>query len=187
MIDDPNYEGGATNTLIVVRRLTAADATYTRAPGLSLRIRIANLLTNVTSLPADGPLFMLVGLGASGQSATIVTNSDYVLYLPENDNNDSFTYMARDDSGGGATGIITVNVVKTVGPSPPTNSVSVSGSTATINAFGIPGYTYVLQTATNVTGPWWPIGTNTAGSNGSLLFTDPNATNLQQYYRMAQP
>ena len=79
-----------------------------------------------------------------------------------------------------------MDVVKTVGPSPPTNSVSVSGSTATINAFGIPGYTYVLQTATNVTGPWWPIGTNPAAAT-ALLFTDPNATNLQQYYRMAQP
>jgi hypothetical protein len=187
IIDDPNYEGGATNTLSIIRQLTAGDATYTRASGLSLRIPIANLLTHVTSVPADGATFTLAGLGASGQGATITTNSAYILYTPANDNNDSFTYTASDGSGASAISTITVNVVSTVGPSLPTSSITLSGTTATINAFGIPDYTYVLQTATNVAGPWWPIGTNTAGNDGSLLFSDPNATNSQQYYRTAQP
>jgi hypothetical protein len=35
--------------------------------------------------------------------------------------------------------------------------------------------------------PWWTLSTNTASTNGSWQFTDPNATNTQQYYRSAQP
>ena len=53
--------------------------------------------------------------------------------------------------------------------------------------FGIPACIYVVQTTANVSRPWWSLSTNTAGSDGSWLFTDPNATNAQQYYRTAQP
>jgi hypothetical protein len=186
-INDPNYQGGATNTLIVMRRLTAGDLTYPRAPGLGLRIQIANLLTNVSSLPDDKPALMLVGVGVGGQNATIVTNKDYLLYLPVNDNPDTFTYVVGDDSGGSAMGSITVNVCRAVGPDVSVKAITLNGNTATINAFGIPGMTYALQTTTNVGGGWWPIGTNTASGDGSLIFVDPNATNVQQYYRMAQP
>jgi hypothetical protein len=186
-INDPNYQGWATNTLVVMRRMTAGDATYTRAPGLSLRIAIATLLSNVSSLPGDHPALSLARVGPSGQGATIVTNSDSVLYLPVNDSTDSFSYTAIDETGGSATGNVMVTVVKAFGQSLSANTISLSGSTATITAFGIPRFTYVLQTATNVGGLWWPVGTNIAGSDGSLMFLDPNATNSQQYYRIAQP
>ena len=43
------------------------------------------------------------------------------------------------------------------------------------------------QATTNLSTPWWPVSMNTAGSDGSWLFTDPNATNGQQYCRAAQP
>jgi hypothetical protein len=56
-----------------------------------------------------------------------------------------------------------------------------------IKFFGIPNYTYVVQTTTNLAVPWWTLSTNTASTNGSWQFTDPNATNSQQYYRSAQP
>lgn len=178
---------GASRMLAYGKTLIANNAVYTRAPGLSLRIPIADLLTNVTSAPADGATFTLVGVGPGSQGATIMTNSACILYAPANDNGDSFTYTAGDSAGASATGAITINVVKTAGPSLSTNSISLSGQTATIRAFGVPGCAYVLQTATNIVGPWWPVGTNTAGSDGFLLFIDPNATNLQRYYRTAQP
>ena len=56
-----------------------------------------------------------------------------------------------------------------------------------ITFFGIPNFAYVVQTTTNLSVPWWTISTNIAGTNGSWLFTDPNATNAQQYYRLSQP
>jgi lysophospholipase L1-like esterase len=58
---------------------------------------------------------------------------------------------------------------------------------ANIKFFGIPNSNYVVQTTTNLAGPWWPVSTNTAGPNGSWQFSDPHATNRQQYYRVAQP
>jgi hypothetical protein len=45
----------------------------------------------------------------------------------------------------------------------------------------------VVETTTNLGAAWWPLSTNTAGSDGSWQFTDPNATNNQQYYRSTQP
>jgi len=56
-----------------------------------------------------------------------------------------------------------------------------------IQFFGIPTSNYVVLTTTNLATPWWPLSTNTAGSSGSWQFSDPNATNLQQYYRTVQP
>jgi hypothetical protein len=53
---------------------------------------------------------------------------------------------------------------------------------------GIPGCSYALETATNSPmGPWWPMATNTANTNGALIFTNLQATNSQQYYRTALP
>ena len=53
--------------------------------------------------------------------------------------------------------------------------------------FGIPTCTYVVQTTANVSSLWWSSSTNTAGSDGSWVFTDLNTTNTQQYYRTSQP
>lgn len=56
-----------------------------------------------------------------------------------------------------------------------------------INFYGIPGSNYVVQTTTNLGIPWWPLITNTASGNSTWLFTDPNATNGQQFYRVTTP
>jgi hypothetical protein len=56
-----------------------------------------------------------------------------------------------------------------------------------INFYGIPGSNYVVLTTTNLGLPWWPLITNTAGSSSTWLFTDPNATNGQQFYRVTTP
>ena len=89
-----------------------------------------------------------------------------------------------DGYGGSATGNINVDVYSVPGLSQVGMSV---GGVVNIKFFGIPTYTYVVQTTTNLNTPWWPLSTNTAGSDGSWQFTDLNATNAQQYYRTAQP
>jgi hypothetical protein len=186
-INDPNYQGRTTNTLTIVPQLAVGNAFYSRASGVSLRIPITTLLTNATSLPAGGT-FTLAGLGISAQSAAVYTNDTYILYTPANENNDNFTYTVKHSGGGTAAGTLFVNVVASVGPIFPSSRISIVDNTATISAFGIPGFTYVLQTATNIVGPWWSIATNAASlADGSIPFVDPNATNSQQYYRTAQP
>ncbi len=57
----------------------------------------------------------------------------------------------------------------------------------TLSLLGSPGYTYVLESATNLASPvdWLYITTNTPGTNGVWQFTDWQATNFsQQFYRL---
>jgi hypothetical protein len=58
-----------------------------------------------------------------------------------------------------------------------------------IRFYGWSNSAYVVETTTNITGPWVSFTTNEAQpvgtwNNGSFLVTDPNATNAQQYYRL---
>jgi hypothetical protein len=190
------YSGGiappyprATNTLtqtVTNHPPVAADATYYRAKGLSLKIDLANLFTNVTD--ADGDSIALQSVGSGTNGATITTNSVKILYAPGtgagSNFNDSFTYTAKDGFGGNATANILVNVYSAAG-------LAVMGlpsnGAVNIQFFGIPTFSYVVETTTNLGAAWWPLSTNTAGSDGSWQFTDPNATNNQQYYRSTQP
>jgi autotransporter-associated beta strand protein len=172
--------------LIVNHPPVASPATYYRAKGLSLKIPIAELLTNATD--ADGDTISLQGVGTGLTNATILTDNTYIYYLPGtgggSNDNDIVSYTVRDGFGGTAVANILVNVFSAAGPSQmsiPTNGV------VNIHFFGIPNYTYVVQTTTNLNTPWWTLSTNTAGSDGSWQFTDLNATNDQQYYRTAQP
>ena len=117
-----------------------------------------------------------------------MTDSSYVYYLPSTgasaNDNDSLTYTVSDGMGGTATANIQVEVISATGlaqMSVPTDGV------VNIKFFGVPNYTYVVQTTTNLATAWWNLSTNTAGNDGSWLFTDLNATNSQQYYRSAQP
>jgi len=91
--------------------------------------------------------------------------------------------LASFNNSNGATANILVNVYST---GPPQVGIQSKGAVSLI-CFGFPNYNFVLQTSTNISGPWWPLCTNSASSDGSCLFTDPNATNAQQYYRMTVP
>jgi hypothetical protein len=187
---DGNYFGSTNNLsggqVVTNHPPVAGPAAYARAENTSLKILISNLLTNVTDV--DGDTITLTGVGTGTNSATITTNSTRIFYLPTSGTgsnyNDSFTYTVGDGFGGSATGNISVTVNSATG----VGQLSIpSGGVVNIKFFGVPSFSYVVQTATNVTGPWVPVSTNTAGSDGSWQFTDNNATNSQQYYRTAQP
>jgi autotransporter-associated beta strand protein len=173
---------------LTVNQVNAPTATYARAKDTTLKILIADLMTNVTSQPAGADTFTLVATAANSANGAAISNDGlYLLYAPVSNLDDSFSYTVTDARGGSATGTVTIHVISSIGPALGTNCLSLVGGTATVSAFGIPGYDYALQTATNLGGPWWPIATNRTAANGLLNFTDPNATNAQQYYRLAQP
>ncbi len=164
----------------------ALAATYYRADGFSLKIALTNLLAYVTDADGDSLTLQSVGTGTNG--ATILTNGAYIYYLSAagagSNDNDSFTYTVNDGFGGSATSNVLVDVYSAVGPSQmsiPTNGV------VNITFFSIPNETFMVQMTTNLSGPWWAVSTNTIGTNGFWLFTDPNATNPQQFYRLTQP
>jgi autotransporter-associated beta strand protein len=78
----------------------------------------------------------------------------------------------------------------------PSNSVPVTISNVALLAdgslqlsfSGVPGYTYLIQTATNLASPilWTSLSTNTADINGNFNFDDPTVANSSyRYYRTA--
>lgn len=184
-LGDGNYLP-STNTLdqvVTNHPPVAANAIYYRAIGETLLIPLTNLLAHVTDV--DGDASTLQSLGLSGVGAVITNDSNVVYYQPAPGTNaDSFTYTVSDGFGGSATATVTVNVY------PAANSAqinSVSNGVASIQFYGAPNHTYLVQTTTNLLTPWWTISTNVADTNGTWNFTDPNATNDAQFYRPAQP
>jgi len=62
-----------------------------------------------------------------------------------------------------------------------------TNGTVALNLTGLPGDTYILESATNLglSMNWLYLATNTLGSNGVWQFTDLQATNFpQQFYRL---
>ena len=71
-------------------------------------------------------------------------------------------------------------VIYTTGPArifPPTNGV------VTMQFYGVPNSKYIMETTTDLSSSWQPMSTNTAGLDGSWLFTDQDATNSAKFYR----
>ncbi len=63
-----------------------------------------------------------------------------------------------------------------------------NGGVVAIKLLGVPNNTYVVQTTTNLTTPWWPVSTNIAGIDGSWLVEDATAAqNHQRFYRIVSP
>jgi len=161
----------------VLPGFVANDVTYARAPGLSLKIRITDIAWGGN----------LQSLGASAQGATLSYNSTYIYYLPVNNNDDSFTYTLSNGTDT-ATGTITVTVVSAFGGL--AKKLTVSGGTATIKFFGIPGNAYDVQRTTSLAEPvTWTLLTSTPlspGPDGLFVYTDASPPSGTAYYRSVQ-
>lgn len=169
---------GATTSLIisnsslylVIANPVAATATVYRTAGSSLLIPVANIATNWT----DGAGFVLSLTGVSALTTNAVslsTNGANIFYPNSANVNDQFTYTISDNYGVTATGIINVVVNTATGVSGQAQSITVGGSSATVNFAGIPGYTYYVQRSTNLVS-WVTIQTTNAPSGGLFNFTD---------------
>jgi hypothetical protein len=173
---------GCANTgsgAVTVNSAIANDVTYNATIGFTFKVAETNLLGHASG---TGGVTLTAVQSPSANGVTISNSGGQIFYFANVTNTDTFTYTVASVTGGcTATGTVTINPIHPVGTAKmgiPTNGV------VTIQFFGIPGTNYVVETATNVIfTPFWPLSTNTAGSDGSWLFTDPNATNQQQYYR----
>jgi hypothetical protein len=86
-----------------------------------------------------------------------------------------------------------VNITAVAAPPAPAtaNQIVIDGfGVPTITFAGIPGRTNVVEATTNLpSGPWTPISTNIAGTNGLWQVIDTDATNFPsaRFYRSYQP
>jgi hypothetical protein len=176
--------------LIVNTPPVANTDALNRSSGISMKIPIANLLTNDTDIDGDTVSFVSSS-ATTTNGATISTDGTY-LYVPAATVNDAFTYTIQDGNGGTNTGSVYLVLVGSSG-----QGVSVSpntNSTLNVTFFGIPGQTYVVERATNIATPVWvDISTNTAPTQGVFSITDDFSVGLggQQpdsaFYRLLAP
>ncbi len=180
---------GSTNSLVQVvtnHPPVAAVLTVTRTAGLRLLIPLFNLSTNWNDV--DGDTLELTGVnmqstnGVSLEALNWTTNVDgsiattnsaaYLGYTNSPNVNDQISYAISDGQGGTNVGYINIVIQLSVTG---TNSITgiTTGSTNVVNAYGLPGYTYILERATNLASPVWiDIATNTAASNGVINAAD---------------
>jgi subtilisin-like proprotein convertase family protein len=164
----------------------AGSDVYDRPPGVPLKIKVADLLTNDVG---NGISFAGLTL-TSTNGVTVMTNATTIFYANANNVSDRLTYDIRDsqaamDSGhvliqmGGVTSSNSVVRLQENVPGAPTNTLTFAG---------IPNYQYVVQFATNGTdSPWFNLSTNTAGGNGLWTVLDTTATNANRCYRVRMP
>jgi len=163
-VADNNYQGAATNTLVIAKATATIITIPTASPILTGESLASSILKNgAATIPGIFNFTIPNTIPALGTSIQSIT----------------FTPMDVANYNG-----ITTNIsVMVYSPPAPTEIAIVSNGIICIKFFGLPSVLYEIQTATNLAGTWIPIATNTAGSDGSWLFTDSSATNIQQYYR----
>ena len=172
---DTNYLGASIslNQVVTNHPPTASGNTYSRGSSNTWKIYISDLLTNATDV--DGDTLALVSLGTSTNGVTLDTNSfpGWVAYYNPNPVDDQFTYTVGDGFGGTSTATILLTYITNSVTG--TNSIAkiVHGNPTVLTAYGVPGYSYVAQRATNLLGGWANISTNTASAtNGVITVTD---------------
>jgi hypothetical protein len=161
----------------------APSVTFTRGANMTLKIRIADVLAACSD--PNGESLTLTGLGASAQGATITTTASHILYTPLNNNNDSFSYTVSDAGGGSITGTISIVVVT---PGGLAAAITVTAGTVTVRFFGIPGFAYAVQRATDVnfTQNLTTLLSTNAPTLGSFYCTDPSPPSSTAYYRLME-
>jgi hypothetical protein len=159
------------------------------APEVSLKIKISELLAAWTgsslSVQSAGP--------TSTAGGTVTRDSTYIYYLPPSGSvsSDHIPYTISSANGCATAANIDLTIVT---PGGIAQTITVSGDTATIHFYGIPGFQYDVQRATSL-GPSPPAdwSTRTTGSpltassnDGSFTYTDGSAPNGTAYYRSLQ-
>ena len=172
-LGDGNYFG-STNTLnqmVTNHPPVAGVMTVTRTAGLSQLISLANLATNLSD--GDGDVVALTGINlVTTNGVNLMTNSAWILYTNSPNVNDQISYAMADGQGGTNIGYVNIVIQSSVAGTNSITSITL-GATNVVNAFGIPGYSYILERATNlVPAVWIDVSTNAAATNGAINAAD---------------
>ena len=163
-VADNNYQGSATNTLVIAKATATLTIMPTASPIIAGESLASSILKNgAATIPGTFNFTTPNTVPALGTSI------------------ESITFTPIDLANYNT--ITTTVSVMVYNPPAPAEIAKVSDGIICIKFIGLPSVLYEIQTATNLAGAWIPIATNTAGSDGSWLFTDSSATNIQQYYR----
>jgi len=187
-LGDGNYLGSTNNTLLQVvtnHPPVAGALTLTYTAGLPAEIALSDLATNWSDVDGDtveltainftttnGVALFPTNLTTNLDGSYVITNIAYLGYDNAANMNDQFSYSISDGQGGTNTGYVNLVVVLSVTG---TNSIVGigTGNPTALTAYGIPGYSYITERATNLAPAIWvDIATNTAATNGVINVFD---------------
>jgi hypothetical protein len=156
----------------------AVANSYSRAGGLTLKVKKADLVANDTDVDLDTVTFSSVS-GTTTNGTTLTSDATYI-FVPANTVADAFTYTISDGNGGTASGTVTIAIGSASGQT--TASINTTGGSASLTFYGIPGYSYTIQVSTDLTN-WTDVTTTTAGATGVITYTDNSPPTPAAFYR----
>lgn len=188
-----NTFGAVTSTVVslaVVDRPPTLAGTVTNhvTAGLSWKIAITNLATEAGWSDPDGDTVTLSAMDAASADGTNVTyDANYIYYNGTVTVEDHFGYTVTD-------GILTTNGTVYLEPVSTPGAVAIGNPGVdgdghpTFSGQGIPNYTYGVESAPSLAGPWSEAGSVTANAQGSWSFTDAAQSNPGTiFYRLYYP
>jgi len=172
------------NTAPVVANIVTNDV----GTGLSWKIAISDLKTAAVWSDSDGDAVTFSSVASlSAHGTNVTSDGTFIYYNGAVTAEDHFTYTAADPYGATAVGTVYLEAVAGVGGSIQNATLDFNGH-PTFSGSGISGYTYGVESAASLSGPWINAGTVTAGGNGSWSFTDANQTSPGTiFYRLYYP
>ena len=135
-------------------------------------------------------------IATSTNGVALVTNATHIFYTNPNNVEDEFTYTVRDvrsyragDTVRTATGTIRITVNAPGGTNFNAVAISFTNGVVGMRFAGIPGYSYDVQRATNLTPPvaWTTLHNTNCPPLGLFDYIDLTPPAGQAYYRTAQP
>jgi fibronectin-binding autotransporter adhesin len=174
--------------LVVTNRAPVANIVANSVTsGETWKIAISALKTAAGWSDPDGdPVTFNSVNSPSAKGTNITSDSSYIYYNGPVTSEDHFTYTITD---GTLTGIGTVYLEAVAATAPRISNPATDGNGhPTFSGNGISGYTYGVESATSLSGPWFNAGTVTAGANGSWSFTDASQSHPPIiFYRLYYP
>jgi len=156
--------------------------TIFRSPGQSVKVSIAELLSNDTSTAP--PLTLSLPGNASINGATVTREGGWVIYSsPVSDLADSFSYTVADSQGITATGTVNVIVQPDDAQSKNILSITIAGGETVIRFVGIPGLRYSIQSTEDLNSSWSTLDSHLPSANGEAEFRDNRPSSASRYYR----
>ncbi len=163
------------------RAPVANPNTLSTCQGQPASVSAARLLAN--DADPDGDPLTLTGVTAGSAHGTVGLSGTVVTYTPAEGftGADSFTYTISDGKGGVATTTVTVTVTSGAGP---VQSVAYAAEGVTLRFAGVPAWSYSVQRATDLGGPWTGLHTTNAPPAGVFSYTDATPPSPSGYYRL---
>mgnify|MGYP000337762166 CR=1 FL=1 len=178
---------GAEEKLVINTTPSAGADGLVRYASSGVKVRIASLLKNDSD--ADGDAISLLSFETQTKNgATISSNSGWLIYSPAPGftDTDSFSYVIADSGGLEATGTVTIATEETASATPNLGGSKIlPDGERKVRLRGIPGRTYIIESATTLEASSWQTLTKlTATRSGELDFTNATTTNAAaSFYR----